>query len=119
MGNPPWWRWPIAYKRVSIFEKITKKFYQEFQREHLQFLPFIQGIDQESDRKWYTSVILNRLMFVYFLQRKGFIDNDFNYLQNQFQASQATGENLFYRQFLQTLFFQAFAKPESQRDAHQ
>ncbi|WP_287077893.1 MULTISPECIES: DNA methyltransferase [unclassified Microcystis] len=98
-------------------EKITKKFYQEFQREHLQFLPFIQGIDRESDRKWYTSVILNRLMFVYFLQRKGFIDNDFNYLQNQLQASQRRGENLFYRQFLQTLFFQAFAKPESQRDA--
>ncbi|NCR39942.1 MAG: ATP-binding protein [Microcystis aeruginosa W13-11] len=98
-------------------EKITKKFYQEFQREHLQFLPFIQGIDRESDRKWYTSVILNRLMFVYFLQRKGFIDNDFNYLQNKFQASQRRGENLFYRQFLQTLFFQAFAKPESQRDA--
>jgi Alw26I/Eco31I/Esp3I family type II restriction m6 adenine DNA methyltransferase len=98
-------------------EKITKKFYQEFQREHLQFLPFIQGIDRESDRKWYTSVILNRLMFVYFLQRKGFIDNDLNYLQNQFQASQGRGENLFYRQFLQTLFFQAFAKPESQRDA--
>jgi type I restriction-modification system DNA methylase subunit len=97
-------------------EKITKKFYQEFQREHLQFLPFIQGIDRESDRKWYTSVILNRLMFVYFLQRKGFIDNDFNYLQNQLQASQRRGKNLFYRQFLQTLFFQAFAQPESQRD---
>ncbi|MFM7279086.1 MAG: Eco57I restriction-modification methylase domain-containing protein, partial [Microcystis aeruginosa] len=109
----------VAHRLQKGFdiEKITKKFYQEFQREHLQFLPFIQGIDRESDRKWYTSVILNRLMFVYFLQRKGFIDNDFNYLQNQFQASQRRGENLFYRQFLQTLFFQAFAKPEYQRDA--
>lgn len=108
----------VAHRLQKGFdiEKITKKFYQEFQREHLQFLPFIQGIDRESDRKWYTSVILNRLMFVYFLQRKGFIDNDFNYLQNQLQASQRRGKNLFYRQFLQTLFFQAFAKPESQRD---
>lgn len=108
----------VAHRLQKGFdiEKITKKFYQEFQREHLQFLPFIQGIDQESDRKWYTSVILNRLMFVYFLQRKGFIDNDFNYLQNQLQASQRRGKNLFYRQFLQTLFFQAFAQPESQRD---
>ena len=108
----------VAHRLQKGFdiEKITKKFYQEFQREHLQFLPFIQGIDRESDRKWYTSVILNRLMFVYFLQRKGFIDNDFNYLQNQLQASQRRGENLFYRQFLQTLFFQAFAQPESQRD---
>ncbi|ARI84359.1 Eco57I restriction-modification methylase domain-containing protein [Microcystis aeruginosa] len=109
----------VAHRLQKGFdiEKITKKFYQEFQREHLQFLPFIQGIDRESDRKWYTSVILNRLMFVYFLQRKGLIDNDFNYLQNQLQASQGRGENLFYRQFLQTLFFQAFAKPEYQRDA--
>lgn len=108
----------VAHRLQKGFdiEKITKKFYQEFQREHLQFLPFIQGIDRESDRKWYTSVILNRLMFVYFLQRKGFIDNDFNYLQNQLQASQRRGKNLFYRQFLQTLFFQAFAQPESQRD---
>ncbi|MCA2668656.1 MAG: ATP-binding protein [Microcystis sp. M114S2] len=108
----------VAHRLQKGFdiEKITKKFYQEFQREHLQFLPFIQGIDRESDQKWYTSVILNRLMFVYFLQRKGFIDNDFNYLQNQLQASQRRGENLFYRQFLQTLFFQAFAKPEYQRD---
>ncbi len=108
----------VAHRLQKGFdiEKITKKFYQEFQREHLQFLPFIQGIDRESDQKWYTSVILNRLMFVYFLQRKGFIDNDFNYLQNQLQASQRRGENLFYRQFLQTLFFQAFAQPESQRD---
>jgi type I restriction-modification system DNA methylase subunit len=108
----------VAHRLQKGFdiEKITKKFYQEFQREHLQFLPFIQGIDRESDRKWYTSVILNRLMFVYFLQRKGFIDNDFNYLQNQLQASQRRGKNLFYRQFLQTLFFQAFAKPEYQRD---
>ncbi|MFN6274747.1 MAG: Eco57I restriction-modification methylase domain-containing protein [Microcystis sp.] len=108
----------VAHRLQKGFdiEKITKKFYQEFQREHLQFLPFIQGIDRESDQKWYTSVILNRLMFVYFLQRKGFIDNDFNYLQNQLQASQRRGKNLFYRQFLQTLFFQAFAQPESQRD---
>ncbi|MDB9418328.1 Eco57I restriction-modification methylase domain-containing protein [Microcystis aeruginosa] len=108
----------VAHRLQKGFdiEKITKKFYQEFQREHLQFLPFIQGIDRESDRKWYTSVILNRLMFVYFLQRKGFIDNDFNYLQNQLQVSQRRGKNLFYRQFLQTLFFQAFAQPESQRD---
>ncbi|WP_044034148.1 Eco57I restriction-modification methylase domain-containing protein [Microcystis aeruginosa] len=108
----------VAHRLQKGFdiEKITKKFYQEFQREHLQFLPFMQGIDRESDRKWYTSVILNRLMFVYFLQRKGFIDNDFNYLQNQLQASQRRGKNLFYRQFLQTLFFQAFAQPESQRD---
>jgi hypothetical protein len=51
------------------------------------FCSLFKGIDNEVDRRWYTSVILNRLMFVYFLQRKGFIDNkDLDYLQNKLEA---------------------------------
>jgi hypothetical protein len=37
-------------------------------------LVFIQGINNESDRRWYGSVLLNRLMFVYFLQDKYFLN---------------------------------------------
>lgn len=105
----------IAYKLQRGFdvEPVTKKFYKEFQEQHKQFLQFVKGIDNENDRRWYTSVILNRLMFVYFLQRKGFIDNgDFEYLQNKLQQSKARGENLFYKELLQALFFDSFAKPE-------
>jgi hypothetical protein len=32
----------------------------------------IEGIDNERDKRWYASVLLNRLMFVWFLQKKGF-----------------------------------------------
>ena len=76
----------IADKLKTGFdvERVTKKFYQEFKEEHYNFLAYIQGIDRESDRRWYTSVMLNRLMFVYFLQRKGFLDRgNLDYLQNQ------------------------------------
>jgi type I restriction-modification system DNA methylase subunit len=56
-------------------------------------------------------------MFVYFLQRKGFIDNkNTNYLQNKLDNSKQRGENLFYQEFLQALFFESFAKPETDRD---
>jgi hypothetical protein len=109
----------IAGKLQSGFdvERITKKFYQEFKDQHETFLQFIQGIDKAADRRWYTSVMLNRLMFVYFLQRKGFLDRgDLDYLQNQLKASQQRGKDLFYRQFLLPLFFEAFAKPEKHRD---
>lgn len=79
-------------------ERVTKKFYEEFKAEHYNFLEYIQGIDREADRRWYTSVMLNRLMFVYFLQRKGFLDRgNFDYLQNQLKASQQRGKDLFYR----------------------
>lgn len=109
----------IARKLHDAFdvEKVTKKFYKEFQEEHLQFLQFVRGIDREVDRRWYASVILNRLMFVYFLQRKGFIDRgDLNYLQNKLAASKQRGKNRFFSEFLQALFFEAFAKLESDRD---
>jgi hypothetical protein len=109
----------IAYKLQRGFdvEPVTKKFYKEFQEQHQKFLLFVKGIDNETDRRWYTSVILNRLMFVYFLQRKGFIDNkDLNYLQNKLEESKEKGENHFYDEFLKALFFESFAKPESERD---
>ena len=109
----------IAHKLQSGFdvERVTKKFYKEFQEQHLQFLQFVQGIDKEGDRRWYTSVILNRLMFVYFLQGKGFIDNgDSKYLQHKLKQSKQRGENQFYSEFLQALFFEAFAKREWERD---
>lgn len=109
----------IAYKLQHGFdvEPVTKKFYKEFEKLHLQFLPLVLGIDHEADRRWYTSVILNRMMFVYFLQRKGFIDNgDLNYLQNKLEESKQRGENLFYKELLQALFFESFAKPETDRD---
>jgi Alw26I/Eco31I/Esp3I family type II restriction m6 adenine DNA methyltransferase len=93
-------------------EAVTKKFYNEFQKLHSQFITYIKGIDNENDRRWYTSVILNRLMFVYFLQGKCFLDNgDNKYLQNRLSRSKQKGKNNFYKDFLNTLFFKSFAKP--------
>jgi hypothetical protein len=109
----------IAYKLQRGFdvEPVTKKFYKAFQEQHQKFLLFVNGIGNETDRRWYTSVILNRLMFVYFLQRKGFIDNkDLNYLQNKLEQSKQKAENHFYDEFLKALFFESFAKPEIERD---
>jgi Putative DNA-binding domain len=100
-------------------EAVTKRFYADFNRERLDFLEHIQGIEDDRDRAWYASVILNRMMFVYFLQRKGFLDQprdrERRYLQNKFAESQARGQDRYYSEFLQALFFEGFAKPEDQR----
>jgi hypothetical protein len=100
-------------------ERVTKKFFEEYKLQHTALLDpqaGIQGITNEADRRWYASVILNRLMFVYFLQRKGFIDNGkFWYLQDKLKESQQRGTNLFYREFLPALFFEGFGQPEYQR----
>ena len=64
-------------------ERVTKRFYERFKKEHGIFLDFIEGIADQSDCEWYASVMLNRLMFVYFIQRMGFLDGDRDYLRNR------------------------------------
>ena len=98
-------------------EKVTKKFYKEFSTQHLAFLDLIQGIEDERQRRWYASVLLNRLMFIYFLQSKYFLDNrNGDYLQQKLTESQRTlGQNKFFSVFLKALLFEGFAKPEGER----
>jgi hypothetical protein len=89
-------------------ERVTKRFYDRFQNEHAAFLKFITGITETTDREWYASVMLNRLMFLYFMQRKGFLDSDRNYLRNRLiRCRKEKGQNKFYsfyRYFLLRLF---------------
>ncbi len=104
-------------KEAFDIERVTKQFYKDFKDLHINFVDFLQdSIENENDRRWYGSVLLNRLMFVYFLQGKYFLNKgDGKYLQNKLAESQALGENQFYG-FLCTLFFDGFAKPEGLRE---
>ncbi len=61
-------------KTALDVERVTKRFYKEFQQQQLDFLDLIEGIADERQRRWYASVLLNRLMFICFLQRKYFLD---------------------------------------------
>ena len=75
----------IAGRARTAFnvERVTKKFYEEFKKQHAAFLGFIAGLGDVAEREWYASVMLNRLMFVYFIQRKGFLDGDRDYLRDR------------------------------------
>ena len=99
-------------KKALDVEPVTKKFYNEYQQQHLAFLELIKGIQDERQRRWYASVLLNRLMFIYFLQRKGFVDDDYDYLQKKLAACRKAGVNSYYSDFLTKLFFVGFAKPD-------
>jgi hypothetical protein len=62
-----------------------------------------------------TAVMLNRLMFIYFVQKKSFLDNNTIYLQTKLGQSKQRGKDQFYTGFLCPLFFEGFAKKESER----
>lgn len=88
-------------------EKVTKDFYAGFKKEHDAFVKFISGIDdhitdlkKNHNKQWYTSVMLNRLMFCYFIQKKGFLDGNVNYLREKLiWCQQQRGEGKFFRSF--------------------
>lgn len=103
-------------------EKITKDFYAGFKKEHTNFAKFIIGIDDHladkdnKNKQWYTSVMLNRLMFCYFIQKKGFLDGDVDYLRHKLEWTQENeGEdrffNKFYKGFLVSLFHDGLNAP--------
>ncbi|MFZ1643493.1 MAG: DNA methyltransferase [Candidatus Contendobacter sp.] len=103
-------------KSALDVERVTKRFFRDYDAQRLVFVELIQGIPDERDRCWYASVLMNRLMFVWFLQRRHFLDGgNANYLSDKLKDSQRRGENRFYAEFLQALFFEGFAKPAAQR----
>lgn len=114
-------RMPVleAARRIQAaldVEKTTKKFYEAYKAQHLSLLGDIHGIDNERDKRWYASVLLNRLMFVWFMQKKLFLDDgNADYLRVKLQESQARGPERFFGEFLNALFFEAFAKPAADR----
>ena len=107
-------------RRSFNADKVTKSFYQEFQKHHRNFAATVEGIAAENDRRWYASVLLNRVMFVYFIQRKGFLDRDRNYLRSRLQVvRQRYGADqfyAFYRRLLLPLFHVGLGSPPNNRD---
>ena len=109
-------------------EKITKDFYTGFRKEHTNFAKYITGIDDEitdlkknRNKQWYTSVMLNRLMFCYFIQKKGFLDRNVNYLRDKLAwVKREKGEDrfygTFYQGFLVSLFHDGLNSPRHQQN---
>ncbi|MBQ3290194.1 MAG: Eco57I restriction-modification methylase domain-containing protein [Kiritimatiellae bacterium] len=101
--------------------EVTKKFYQGFRKEHDKFVKGILNLADGKDREWYASVMLNRLMFCYFIQKKGFLDGNENYLGDKLKWVKKTrGENKFnsfYRSFLMHLFMDGLDSPAAKRSA--
>jgi len=97
-------------------EEVTKKFYEDFKSSHFNFQEYISGIKEKKEKAWYSSVILNRLMFIWFLQKKNFLDNDNDYLKTKLKEF-GDNKGSYYSDFLKLLFFEGFAKQPINRSA--
>ncbi len=93
-------------------ERATRKFYARFKDEYAAFLGCIEGITGQTERERYASLLLNRLMFVFFLQQKGFFASDgtevFNgdreYLIHRLRSLQQEFGDGYFHAFFQRLY---------------
>src|SRR5689334_12153954 len=91
---------------LKAFEdQIIRSFYNRFKTERSIFTDAIFGIPAQAEREEYASFLLNRLMFLYFIQKEGFLDGDAHYLSKHLgYMRERQGDDSFYRYFLLRLF---------------
>ena len=108
-------------RRAFDRDSVTNKFYTRFKSEHETLCEFIKGFANVTENEWYASLMLNRLMFVYFIQRKGFLDENTNYLSEKLRMvkDRVGGGHFhsFYREFLRRLFHEGLGAPKDKRTA--
>ena len=107
-------------------EPVTRDFFRKYKEifgDALETITGFGGDDDDSDKRLFTQTLFNRLMFVHFLSRKGWlsINGDKDYLQalwNDYQGDEVksppTGNAPnFYRDRLRLLFFTGLNNPDS------
>lgn len=115
-------RWNEAFS----VETVAKRFYLEFRMLRNRILselntsnrrePLISQNPEPAMVRRYVTKNLGRILFLWFLQSKGWLDGDRSYLPNLYErrCRNDAGHN-FFRDTLIPLFFEALAKKPSQR----
>jgi len=114
-GADPFERAKQIAEAFSI-EKVTESFYADFSRLFAAAERQITGIDDPDAKRLFTLKLFNRLLFVRFLERKGWLRLDkrrdylralwHDYLENR------TDDEAFYATRLKPLFFSALNNPQ-------
>ena len=110
----------LALESAFDVEAVTKDFFSEYKRVFDDALTKIGGFgtdrSEQEAKKLFTQALFNRLMFVYFLQRKAWLtfkgDNDYlNALWKDYRTT--SDQTNFYNQRLAPLFFAGLNNPQS------
>jgi hypothetical protein len=101
-------------------EAVTERFYEEYIElfEKIKKELIRQKVETEKENKEerlrdFIHQILNRIMFLYFVQKKECFGGDKNFLVNFWDAYKNSfkGKNKFHQEWLNVLFFEALCKP--------
>jgi len=114
--TPDYAKWRLAFS----IEKVTKDFYREYADAFAKVETIIQQSNTlaKNDLRLFTQTLFNRLMFLRFIEKKGWLtfDGQTNYLAALYNAG-GIGRTSFYASRLCPLFFEALAIEGKQQSA--
>jgi hypothetical protein len=99
------------YDTLYDTQQVVKEFYQEFEDLRTDLVQEVSGIpnDRGDAKQRYVQVILDRMIFLYFIQEKRLLDRNPNYLHEQPEDVVDEGEDR-YENFYRPLFFDYLAE---------
>ena len=121
-----YWNWQgrgsihAALEAAFDVEPVTRDFFAEYKRifdvAETSVSGFQDTAEEREEKRFFVQTLFNRLMFVYFLQRKGWLtfqgNKDYlNALWQDYHAQPKHGD--FYTSRLQPLFFSGLNNPDS------
>jgi hypothetical protein len=105
------------YDTLYDTQQVVEEFYQDFEDLRIDLIQKVSGIpDDRGDAKQrYVQVILDRMIFLYFIQEKRLLHRNTNYLHEQPAKVVGEGDDR-YKEFYEPLFFEYLAKDKQDPD---
>ncbi|MFA0770163.1 MAG: hypothetical protein REDVDVYQ_000666, partial [Candidatus Fervidibacter sp.] len=118
MGEPPITKVIDKLNAAFDVEAVNENFFEQYEACFREVKSAVQkALDGEDESAHqFTQLLFNRLMFCWFLQKKGWLNGDPYYLLNLLcRAHNYKPPKNFYHDYLSFLFFEVLANPEEQR----
>ena len=110
-----------AWQKTLDVEIVTNKFFRDYKIVFDKVEKEVEeSISDIETARLFTQRLFNRLMFIYFIQKKGWMtfDGDINYLRRVFDKSETNGEN-FYKDRLYYVFFYGLSNLNDVGEIHE
>ena len=105
-----------AIRNAFSVQPVTDAFFKDYKAAYDDAVSLIADNIERVDAEQFTQTLFNRLLFVHFVSRKGWLklNGDTDYLNALWQDYKASPSSTnFYRERLRTLFFDGLNNPQS------
>jgi len=105
----------LKHEDAFDVEKVTQEFFRQYAEIFTYVEKVIQGFTESESKRLFVQQLFNRLMFIAFIQKKGWLkfDSQTNYLSALWEAyaHENSSKTSFYRDRLKLLFFSGLSTP--------